>query len=238
MSPTVINLLITTHGILSQVTPANVRSNDDKILKTSDFKSYFGLKQLKIKNIMVDQTRSCPKIGKSGMDIVIGLAETLYSFGEPLCHEDLLEILNYQQDIQKDILAKSNTSLRMDYQFVMNENVVMMIDKFYDFDTKLEGIKPFIIYCDENIKSEIEREIYSIPHERTRTSLSELIRIIILVCKTFGKKNIEINIVDTSCNGLKNKGNSIFTTQDGFTRVGGKKYKKYKKIRKTRKTRK
>lgn len=131
------------------------------------------------------------------------------------------------------------------YNFVMKNNVTKAIDKQYSFYTGREysGIPPFVIYCSNpELTDLINTNIYG-NGRKLNIKLSELIDIISHGCLQSNISNVVINILDTSCNALKKRGNSTYNeTFSGVVnkkyKTGGKKYKKTKKTKKQEKTRK
>jgi len=89
---------------------------------------------------------------------------------------------------------------------------------------------PFIIYTSDVVLSTIiERQIYSYSLEEG-PNLFEFISTILRVCSALHKTNVEINIIDLSCNDLQNRGNAKIPG-------GGKKYRNTRRRKETRRKR-
>jgi hypothetical protein len=104
-TPTVINLLITTHGSLSNVQTYDSRSNtvNQNIFTTEETKR--GLERIQtltLNNIMVNETGECSRISREDMDVIIHSTEREYQKTGTIVNKDLLDILKDQQEEKKE----------------------------------------------------------------------------------------------------------------------------------------
>lgn len=266
---TVINILITTHGSLSDIQSYNSRSNrNNPNISTIQQLKMDPSSSFKLNRIDLDESGECSRISKENMHEIIDAVNDRYTQSGSIFSEELNNLLNSQQEIVKEKyfniakdIAQSNYNIavidydfgiknkkpngvkpvrKLSYEFVMrpHRDDLMVINKSYSWDTGIEGVKPFIIYTsDQTLESMINESIYSdTNHDLT---LYILIIKILSMCEVNGNKNIELNIIDTSCNAQRNVANAKIGNFD-FTRVpkGGKKHKRTKRRKGTRRKRK
>ena len=296
--PTVINLLITTHGGLPEIQPRGSRSNDSNssiMSKDSFYAQYPKIRSLTLNNIMVNETKECSSISEEDMVINIEKVKKVFRETGTIFSKEIVDFLNSHQEgakermFQTDVsvfdstrkhyqtsMAAHNSSLKYaefmedfntkyphlaedihveakpkrppnpkprmsTYVFEMYPDMVRIMDKTYDFDTRYSSTRPFNVLCeDRRLAGAIEEVIYSAQSDDTKITMYRLLISILALCSSFNKTDVVINIVDTSCNNLKSVGNARMTASGDFETVlkGGKKYRKTRKYRKMRKTRK
>jgi hypothetical protein len=254
--PTVINILITTHGNLPSIQTYGSRSNS----KSQNISTVENLKidpssSLKLNRVNLDETAECSRIPQEDMHDIIRNVEEQYRENGSIISEGLVAFLNSQQDVRKDIDFNRSQELvelysqigkhmkkpsRLTYKFAMrpHSDSSMVINKVYDWNTDVPGVMPFLIYTSD---IELKFSIFNAIYDNTKIvkTLFILIKDILKVCEQAGITNIELNIIDTSCNALTGIANAKME-DTGFSRIpkGGKKRKRTRrKVRKGTKRR-
>jgi len=256
--PTVINILITTHGSLSSIQTYGSRSNSSsKNISTVEKLKVDPSSSLKLNHVNLDQTGECSSINDNDMNNIITSVSQEYTNTGSIFSQGLTDFLNEMQEQKIETKFSSSKKIsdleysiasreyslgdrskmpslpksiqKGSYRFVMHphSDSLSVINKTYDWNSGHKGVLPFIIYTsDIELKSAIFNAIYN--NTETEKTLFILINDILKVCEQMGITNIELNIIDISCNALTQVANAKFI-EGQFYRVGG--VKKYRKTR-------
>ena len=113
--PTVINLLITTHGGLPEMqTRGSARSNvsNSNIMpKESISARYPKIRSLTLNNIMVNETNECSSISEQDMFSNTEQVKKVFSGTGTIFSEEIVELLNSQQEGAKESLFQSDVAV-------------------------------------------------------------------------------------------------------------------------------
>jgi hypothetical protein len=260
----VVNIFIATHGGLSTKiqTRTNARSNSKSsaIFYMPQLTSGFDI-TCKLTQIMVNETAACSIHLLGSIISILGEAYNEYEKTGSICSEEVVKYLNEDQEKVKDMyqaehqlkvaafkakvvgaekpsksdIKESKRRGTFEYMMLKYNNDTPIYNKTYTWHTGYEAfdLKPYYILA-SIFEAELSETIYA--DTTDNLTLMTLLSKIIYFYERKDITDLQINIVDTSCNDQYLRGNARIQADGSFSTVlkGGKKHKKTKK-RKMRK---